>query len=190
MSRAPDQLAPSWLPRQQRRRIDRELHKLLRRDVCSICGSTFKHNSRTASGFDAHGNVAVAGECCIDRVVEIFGLESRTRVSHADPASRARFAVAGCGRSQRQLSTGARRRSHHTRAVRSGHGARGGAAQPRSPPRPGRKIHGTKMMHEIDRPAVAIRRAEQKLEAVGLQSASSRIAEPKQALRFSRGRRT
>jgi hypothetical protein len=44
----PDQLAPSWLPRQQRRHVDRQLRRLLRRDVCSICGNTFKHNSRTA----------------------------------------------------------------------------------------------------------------------------------------------
>jgi len=73
MSRAPDQLAPSWLPRQQRRRIDRELRKLLRRDVCSVCGSAFKHNSRTASGLDGRGNVVLAGECCSDRVAQIFG---------------------------------------------------------------------------------------------------------------------
>jgi len=74
MSRAPDQLAPSWLPRQQRRRIDRELHKLLHHDVCSVCGSALKHNSRTVSGLDAQGNVVLAGECCMSRVAEIFGL--------------------------------------------------------------------------------------------------------------------
>ena len=68
------ELTPPWLPRQQRRRIDRQLHKLLRRGTCSICGTRLKHNSRTASGLDAQGNVVVAGECCIHRVAKIFGL--------------------------------------------------------------------------------------------------------------------
>jgi hypothetical protein len=66
-------LAPSWLPRQQRRHVDRALQKLLRRGVCSICGGTLRHNSPTASGFDAHGTVAVAGECCFDRLAQVFG---------------------------------------------------------------------------------------------------------------------
>ena len=70
MNRAPDQLAPSRLSRQQRRRLDRQLRKLFRHDVCSICGNTFKHNSRTAAGFDAQGDVAVACECCFDRLAE------------------------------------------------------------------------------------------------------------------------
>jgi hypothetical protein len=73
MSRAPEQLAPSWLPRQQRRRINRQLHRLLRRDVCSVCGSLFKHNSRTTSGLDTQGSVVVAGECCTSRVAVVFG---------------------------------------------------------------------------------------------------------------------
>src|SRR5262245_19520806 len=73
MTRAP-QLAPSWLPRRQRRRINSELYKLLHRDTCSICGSPHKHNSRTKSGLDAHGNVVVAGECCTGRVVVPFGM--------------------------------------------------------------------------------------------------------------------
>lgn len=72
MSRAPDQMAPSWLPRQRRRHVDRALRKLLHRNSCSLCGGSFKHNSPTASGFDAQGNVALAGECCIDRLSEIF----------------------------------------------------------------------------------------------------------------------
>jgi hypothetical protein len=71
MTRAP-QLAPSWLPRQQRRRVDRELSKLVRRNVCSICGSPLKHNHCTALGFEAEGNVAVAGECCFDRLALVF----------------------------------------------------------------------------------------------------------------------
>jgi len=62
MSRAPEQLAPSWLPRQQRRRINRQLHRLLQRDVCSVCGSLFKHNSRTTSGLDTQGSVGLDDE--------------------------------------------------------------------------------------------------------------------------------
>jgi hypothetical protein len=73
MTRAPE-LAPSWLPRRQRRAVDRQLHKLFQRGVCSICSSPFKHNSCTASGFDAHGKVVLAGECCLDRVAQIFAL--------------------------------------------------------------------------------------------------------------------
>jgi hypothetical protein len=72
MSRA---LAPSRLPRQQRRRIDRALRRLSRPGVCSFCGRSFRHNSRTAGGLDAHGNVALAGECCFfGRVAEVFAM--------------------------------------------------------------------------------------------------------------------
>jgi hypothetical protein len=76
MSRAP-QLAPSWLPRQRRRHIDRALRKLMKRGACSICGSPFAPGSATAGGFDARGNVVLAGECCVSQVAEIFmtGLE-------------------------------------------------------------------------------------------------------------------
>jgi hypothetical protein len=74
MNRAPDQLAPSRLSRQQRRRLDRALRKLFRHNVCSFCGSSFKHNSHTAGGLDAQGNVVLAGECCISRVAKIFAL--------------------------------------------------------------------------------------------------------------------
>jgi hypothetical protein len=72
MSNTPE-LAPSWLPRQQRRRIDRELHRLLRQDNCSICKSALTHNSRTTGGLDGNGKVVMAGECCISRVVTVFG---------------------------------------------------------------------------------------------------------------------
>jgi hypothetical protein len=65
---ASDQIAPPWLPRRQRRHIGRQLHRLMRRDVCSLCGGKLKHNSRTAGGLDAQGNVVLAGECCIGRV--------------------------------------------------------------------------------------------------------------------------
>ena len=72
MNRTPDQFAPSWLPRQQRRRIDHQLRKLFHHDVCSVCGGRFKHNSRTAGGLDTQGNVVLAGECCLGRVAKIF----------------------------------------------------------------------------------------------------------------------
>ena len=74
MANSTPELAPAWLPRQQRRRIDRTLRKLFRRGTCSICDSPLKHNSRTLSGLDAHGIVVVAGECCMSRVTKIFGL--------------------------------------------------------------------------------------------------------------------
>jgi hypothetical protein len=63
-------LALDWRPRQQRRTVDRQL----RDHVCSACGNSLEHNSRIASGLDARGNVVLAGECCIDRIVETFGL--------------------------------------------------------------------------------------------------------------------
>jgi hypothetical protein len=72
MSRAPGQFAPAWLPRQQRRHIDRQLRKFFRRDACSVCSNTFKHNTRTAGGLNAHGEVVLAGECCIGKVAAIF----------------------------------------------------------------------------------------------------------------------
>jgi hypothetical protein len=74
MSRAPGQFAPSWLPRQQHRRIDRQLRKLFRHDTCSVCGAPFNLGSCTVSGLDVHGNAVLAGECCIGQVVKIFGV--------------------------------------------------------------------------------------------------------------------
>jgi hypothetical protein len=73
MSRAPEELAPSWFPRHQRRRIDRQIYKLLHQDDCSVCRSPLKHNSCTTSGLDAQGNVVLAGECCASRVAVVFG---------------------------------------------------------------------------------------------------------------------
>src|SRR6516164_4170143 len=68
------ELAPRWLSRAQRRYVNRELRKLIHRNVCSLCGGTFKHNTPTASGFDVQGDVALAGECCFDRLTEIFAM--------------------------------------------------------------------------------------------------------------------
>ena len=60
------------LSRQQRRRLERALTKLFERNVCSFCGSSFPHNSPTAGGFDAAGNVVLTSECCVHRVAQIF----------------------------------------------------------------------------------------------------------------------
>jgi hypothetical protein len=60
------------LSRQQRRRLDRALRKLHRTDACSFCGTPFPHNSQTAGGLDAQGNLVLAGECCMKRVAKIF----------------------------------------------------------------------------------------------------------------------
>jgi hypothetical protein len=68
------ELAPPWLPRQQRRWVDRELRKLHRRGVCSLCGGAFRHGGPTAPGFDTQGNVALACEGCIGCLAEVFGL--------------------------------------------------------------------------------------------------------------------
>ena len=74
MNRAPDPLAPSWLPRHQRRIVDSQLRKLFHHNVCSICGGKLKHNTRTAGGLDARGNVVLADERCIGRVATVFGM--------------------------------------------------------------------------------------------------------------------
>jgi hypothetical protein len=68
------EFAPAFLPRQRRRHIDHALSKLLRHNCCSICGSPLKHNIPTATGFDANGAVALAGECCAGKLTQIFGL--------------------------------------------------------------------------------------------------------------------
>ena len=64
---------PSWLSRAQRRYVDRELRKLHRRGVCSLCGGAFRHNSPTATGF-VQGDVAVACEHCLGRLTEVFAM--------------------------------------------------------------------------------------------------------------------
>jgi hypothetical protein len=49
-----------------------KLEELYRRDVCSLCGTPFKHNKLIVPGLDAHGNVAMAGECCVLRLDDPF----------------------------------------------------------------------------------------------------------------------
>jgi hypothetical protein len=41
----PPELAPSWMPRQTRRRIDRELHRLIGLGECSVCRTPFPNNT-------------------------------------------------------------------------------------------------------------------------------------------------
>src|SRR6516164_5710716 len=73
MDRQTLELAPPWLSRAQRRYVDRALRKLIRRNVCSLCGGAFRQGGPTAPGFDTQGNVALACEGCIGRLAEIFG---------------------------------------------------------------------------------------------------------------------
>ena len=65
-------LAPAWMPRPLRRRVDRQLRKLVERDACSLCGAEFPHNTRMFGGLDRRDTVALTGECCADRLDTIF----------------------------------------------------------------------------------------------------------------------
>ena len=67
------ELAPPWLSRAQRRYVDRALRKLIRRNVCSLCGGAFRHGGPTATGF-VQGDVAVACEHCLGRLTEVFAM--------------------------------------------------------------------------------------------------------------------
>jgi len=59
--------------RQQHRQFERQLRKLIRTrgDDCSLCGGAFQHNCRTFGGYDQHGNIALVGECCVERLHKI-----------------------------------------------------------------------------------------------------------------------
>jgi hypothetical protein len=61
------------MSRQERRQFERQLRKLIRTkgDNCSLCGAEFQHNCRTFGGYDQHGNIALVGECCIERLLEV-----------------------------------------------------------------------------------------------------------------------
>jgi hypothetical protein len=77
----------SWLSRQQRRHIDRQLPKLVRHGVCSFCGSPFRPGSSKAAGFDAHGKDVLAGECCVNQIDKIFGLGLELTIKQSAAAS-------------------------------------------------------------------------------------------------------
>jgi hypothetical protein len=60
--------------RQQRRLFERQLRKLIRAegDNCSVCGAEFQHNARTFSGYSQDGKIALVGECCVERLHDIY----------------------------------------------------------------------------------------------------------------------
>jgi hypothetical protein len=60
--------------RQQWRHFERRLRKLITPGTCSLCGSELEHNCETYGGFDWDGEVALAAECCVDRLAEIHTL--------------------------------------------------------------------------------------------------------------------
>jgi hypothetical protein len=66
-------LAPSWLSREQRWNLDQIINKLVARGACTICGSAWPHNSRTAYGFDHDDRVVIVGECCLDLIAIPIG---------------------------------------------------------------------------------------------------------------------
>lgn len=61
------------MDRGSRRNIERKIRKIIRRsgDNCTICGAEFQHNTRTSGGLTADGNVALAGECCADKIAQL-----------------------------------------------------------------------------------------------------------------------
>ena len=61
---------PPFSSQRECERIARELLRLGHSDNCSICDKPFRHNCRTVGGLDAHGNVVLAGECCISQVAQ------------------------------------------------------------------------------------------------------------------------
>lgn len=65
-------LAPPWLSRSQRRRVEKAIRKLLRQGRCSFCGEPLTDTN--AVGHDKHGTVAVAGECCVGQLKEVWGM--------------------------------------------------------------------------------------------------------------------
>jgi len=62
------------MSRQQRRQFERQLRNLIRTrgDDCSLCGAEFQHNRRTFGGYDQNGNIALVGECCVERLHKIY----------------------------------------------------------------------------------------------------------------------
>ena len=97
MTRA-GQLAPPWLPREQRRRIDHQLRRLMARDVCSVCGSP--HDGHMAVGLDKQGNAMWTCQRCVGQVATIFGrgldipLPAEAKGAIADTLKRAGIAHA------------------------------------------------------------------------------------------------
>jgi hypothetical protein len=59
--------------RSERRRMNRRLSELMKRDRCSICGAGLPHNTKTFGGLNKRGEVALAGECCVDQMAHLHG---------------------------------------------------------------------------------------------------------------------
>jgi hypothetical protein len=61
------------MERGSRRNVERQIRRIIRKsgDNCTICGAEFQHNTRTVGGVTADGTVALAGECCADKVAQI-----------------------------------------------------------------------------------------------------------------------
>ncbi len=74
------------MDRGQRRNIERKIRKMIRQsgDNCTICGRPYKHNSRTVGGLTADGEVALAGECCADKIVHGVTAGVFTNRNHDD----------------------------------------------------------------------------------------------------------
>ena len=63
------------LSRAARRRADREITKLIKRDGdrCSLCHAALTHNCKTFGGVTASGAVAITGECCASKLAFVLG---------------------------------------------------------------------------------------------------------------------
>jgi hypothetical protein len=62
--------------RAQRRHVERQLNKLIKRDGdnCTICRAELQHNTRTFSGRDRWGRIVLTGECCARLITEPFAV--------------------------------------------------------------------------------------------------------------------
>jgi hypothetical protein len=63
------------LSRAERRRADREIAKLIKRDGdrCSICHAALIHNCKTYAGVTASGKAAITSECCASKLAFVLG---------------------------------------------------------------------------------------------------------------------
>ena len=63
------------LSRAARRRADREITRLIKRDGdrCTICHAALTHNCKTYGGVTASGNAAITGECCASKLAFVHG---------------------------------------------------------------------------------------------------------------------
>lgn len=64
---------PPGLNRHARRRLDRELSRLMTLDRCSFCSEIFPHNGKSTGGVDQGGHAVLACEACADNVTVVTG---------------------------------------------------------------------------------------------------------------------